>query len=213
MLVKGSSDQASIDSGTLLRLIMPALPPFVILSHARLSCSFAGRPKRPRPPRPTAHARGRRRGRRGRSAGALRRTATAAREDRGEVLRRERFVPVDSSFAPRVRAADGRAVVVGRPRPGWHARLLPRVPLAAGRGRSHPTSPRAATASMRTSPHRIRTGSRVSARDEGRRHHARDEIVDAPPPGRWVYRIGLAANWRDDPAAGDVMLLSAPVRR
>jgi hypothetical protein len=30
------------------------------------------------------------------------------------------------------------------------------------------------------------------------------------PPGRWTYRVGLAANWRNDPDAGDVMLISAP---
>src|SRR5262249_20565066 len=41
--------------------------------------------------------------------------------------------------------------------------------------------------------------------------HAR-RLVDRPPPGRWVYRVGLAANWRDDPSGGDVMLLSAPTR-
>jgi hypothetical protein len=35
-------------------------------------------------------------------------------------------------------------------------------------------------------------------------------FVDKPPPGRWVYRIGVSANWRDDPTDGDVMWLSRP---
>jgi len=37
-------------------------------------------------------------------------------------------------------------------------------------------------------------------------------IVDKPPRGPWVYRIGLAANWIDDTAGGDVLVLSAPAQ-
>jgi hypothetical protein len=37
-------------------------------------------------------------------------------------------------------------------------------------------------------------------------------FVDHPPRGRWAYRIGLAANWLDDPTRGDVLLVSEPVR-
>jgi hypothetical protein len=31
------------------------------------------------------------------------------------------------------------------------------------------------------------------------------------PPGNWTYRVGLTANWNDDPNAGGVTSLSAPV--
>jgi Dolichyl-phosphate-mannose-protein mannosyltransferase len=34
---------------------------------------------------------------------------------------------------------------------------------------------------------------------------------DRPPPGRWTYRVGLSANWLNNPAQGDVLLLSDPV--
>ncbi len=37
-------------------------------------------------------------------------------------------------------------------------------------------------------------------------------FVDHPPRGRWAYRIGLAANWLDDPTRGDVLLVSEPVK-
>ena len=37
-------------------------------------------------------------------------------------------------------------------------------------------------------------------------------FVEKPPSGGWSYRVGLMANWLDDPARGDVLLLSAPVR-
>ena len=34
---------------------------------------------------------------------------------------------------------------------------------------------------------------------------------DRPGPGRWTYRVGLAANWLNNPSLGDVYLLSAPL--
>ena len=33
-------------------------------------------------------------------------------------------------------------------------------------------------------------------------------FVDHPPKGTWTYRIGMTANWLDDPTAGDVYLFS-----
>lgn len=36
-------------------------------------------------------------------------------------------------------------------------------------------------------------------------------FVDRPPPGRWTYRVALAANWLDDPSRGDLLLVSEPV--
>ncbi len=35
--------------------------------------------------------------------------------------------------------------------------------------------------------------------------------VDRPKKGRWTYRVGLTANWLNDPSLGDLMLLSPPV--
>jgi hypothetical protein len=36
-------------------------------------------------------------------------------------------------------------------------------------------------------------------------------VVDDPPPGKWTYRITVAANWLDDPKMGDTFVVSAPV--
>jgi hypothetical protein len=36
-------------------------------------------------------------------------------------------------------------------------------------------------------------------------------FLDRPGPGRWVYRVAVAANWLDDPARGDVYFVSRPV--
>ena len=35
--------------------------------------------------------------------------------------------------------------------------------------------------------------------------------VDTPGRGTWTYRIGVGANWVDDPKMGDVFEVSAPV--
>jgi hypothetical protein len=39
----------------------------------------------------------------------------------------------------------------------------------------------------------------------------RTSAVDRPGPGTWTYRVGAAANWIDNPELGDVFLLSNPV--
>ena len=36
-------------------------------------------------------------------------------------------------------------------------------------------------------------------------------FVDHPGRGTWTYRIGIAANWLDDPTLGDVYVVSSPV--
>jgi hypothetical protein len=36
-------------------------------------------------------------------------------------------------------------------------------------------------------------------------------FVDHPGRGKWVYRIGVAANWLNDPSLGDIYVVSPPV--
>ena len=36
------------------------------------------------------------------------------------------------------------------------------------------------------------------------------EFVDRPQPGRWFYRVAIAANWLNDPGYGDRYLVAAP---
>ncbi len=216
VLVKGSSDQASIDSGTLLRLIMPALPPFAIL----VACApflFVRR---------TAEAHASRRVPPSTLAvvaavvavvplvlfAALPplRARTAVKYFDESV-----FVPVDSSFAPRVRTADGRAVVSWDDRAPAGTRAFYRVfrsrPVAVAPDPTLPPGRDGVRCGPRPTGYAQAVECRLEMKVVGTTRATR--FVDAPPPGRWVYRIGLAANWRDDPAAGDVMLLSAPVRR
>jgi hypothetical protein len=35
-------------------------------------------------------------------------------------------------------------------------------------------------------------------------------FTDHPGPGKWIYRIGVAANWVDDPKLGDIYVVTKP---
>jgi hypothetical protein len=35
-------------------------------------------------------------------------------------------------------------------------------------------------------------------------------FTDHPGPGKWIYRIGVAANWVDDPQLGDIYVVTKP---
>jgi hypothetical protein len=39
----------------------------------------------------------------------------------------------------------------------------------------------------------------------------RTSVVDHPPPGAWVYRIAASASWINDPSAGNIFVVGAPV--
>ena len=39
----------------------------------------------------------------------------------------------------------------------------------------------------------------------------RTGFAEGPPSGRWVYRVGVLANWRDDPSLGDPVYVTDPV--
>jgi hypothetical protein len=36
-------------------------------------------------------------------------------------------------------------------------------------------------------------------------------FAERPPPGRWVYRVAVAANWLDDPHYGDIYFVTMPI--
>jgi hypothetical protein len=38
-----------------------------------------------------------------------------------------------------------------------------------------------------------------------------ERYVDRAPPGRWTYRVGMTANWKNDLSLGDIMIVSKPV--
>ena len=38
-----------------------------------------------------------------------------------------------------------------------------------------------------------------------------ERYIDRAPPGRWTYRVGMTANWKNDLSLGDIMIVSKPV--
>jgi hypothetical protein len=217
LLVKGSSDQASLDNGTLLRLLLPGLPPLAILVAIApllvLRSPAAAEP----PPKPPAL-------RTGVAAIALvallplvvfavlrpHKRPNPVTYGPGSVL-----VPVDRNFHVRIGRAGGDAIL------SWDAPSTSAVRVFYRVFRSMPVVP----APDPTLPPGV---DGVRCHVEYTRVHggASDcwlemppagvtratRFVDRPPAGRWVYRVALAANWLDDVNGGDLMLLSPPVR-
>jgi hypothetical protein len=218
IIVKGSSEQANIEGGTLLRLLLPGFPPLVILvALAVLLVPRVGRAsRRPLGPAPV---------RRGLVALVLAVFALVPLllfatlpplRDRSVVKYFEEnvAVPVDDGFEVEVRPGGGGELI------SWRA---PRSAGVRSFYRVFRSRPEVAAPDPTRPPRR--DGIRCVERPTGYAGAAdcrlemsfigtsrSTSFVDGPPAGPWVYRIGLAANWRDDENAGDVLLLSGPGR-
>jgi len=219
LIVKGSSDQATVDAGTLLRLFMPGFPPLLILSALVPMLVVGSRISKWTPIRPAPV-------RRRYAAIAVAafclvplllfivlpplRAHTVVKYYAEGVM-----VPVDGDFTVDVRRGDEGVLVSWRApsSPGVRAfyrvfRSRPIVPapdpaLPPGRDgiRCHEQPASGYTEAVDCALEMSLVGVTRASR-----------FVDRPPAGRWVYRVGLAANWLDDTDAGNVVLLSKPGR-
>ena len=219
LIVKGSSDQATIDAGTLLRLVMPGFPPLLILSALIPLLVVGSRISKWAPIRSAPV-------RRGYAAAAVAafclvplllfvvlpplRAHTAVKYFPEDVM-----VPVDAAFVLDARESDEGVLV------SWQAPSSPGVRAFYRVFRSRPIVP----APDPTLPPG-RDGVRCHEQPASGYAEAVDcalemslvgvtrasPFVDRPPAGPWVYRVGLAANWLDDADAGDIVLLSKPGR-
>jgi Dolichyl-phosphate-mannose-protein mannosyltransferase len=213
ILVKGTSDQANIESGTLLRLFLPGFPPLLIFT-ALIPLAWRDR----LPGGPDSRAVDRRV-----LAGAavvfglvpvLLFLALSPLRDRSAVKYFDEnvFVPVDGGFTVTVGRGGGGELVrwrgvsasttdafyrVFRVRPDEPA---PDPTLAPGRE---------GIRCLAVARHRA-SDCRLEMTPIGESRTA--SFVDHPPAGPWVYRVGLVTNWLDDLSLGDLMLLSAPGR-
>jgi hypothetical protein len=213
ILVKGTSDQANIEGGTLLRLFLPGFPPLLILTTL-IPLLWRDR----LPAGPGSRAVGRRV-----LAGAVvvfglvpvliflalpplhARTAVKYFDENV-------FVPVDRGFTVKVGRGGGGELV------RWKSASTSTTHAFYRVFRVRPEKP----APDPTLPSG-RDGIRCLAVAGDRANDCRLEMtpigesrttsfVDHPPAGPWVYRVGLVANWLDDPSLGDLMLLSGPGR-
>jgi hypothetical protein len=204
-LVKGSYASASIEDGSLFRIMMPSYPAFVLLL-ASVPLLLPHAPGKLRPFRaafaaPRSRTRWRLVGAAVLVSAIVPLAAFAAADTHGRLDP----VTVQSTVMPVPGNVDlGLAASVHRRR----VTLTWRNTKAAGspvfyriwRARSDGfTCPPAPGARLCT----------LAAPDVGVTRT--DRYVDRAPRGHWVYRVVIAANWLDDPQYGDPYLVSRPV--
>jgi hypothetical protein len=204
LLVKGTYVLASLDDATFFRLLMPAFPAYVLLtgSVVLLIPGIRARPDASEPILPPGRLR----------LAVLVAAAAFAALPLAAVASLPRLhdggasaVQLDISLLP-VSSAVEPTVLAGPSgvRLSWHA------PRSRGGAVFY----------------RILRGHQPDVLCGGRLNNAADDcrlyaeqigvtrgttFVDHPPPGRWMYRIGVSANWLNDTTLGDIYVVSTPV--
>jgi hypothetical protein len=215
-LVKGSSPAVNVETGSIWRLLMPAWPAYFLLGASlpllvphwgsRLADRFRSTV------RPLAGG-----ARAVAAAGAavflLPVVAFAALppDDTREATKvplRSLFLPIDGSFQPRGAQTEAGVLRVTWPRIGGYADRF-YVVLRSPRRFVFP-----ATTDVVVEGQRCRTPGGAFRctleMEEIGRTRARF-WREVPPRGAWTYRVGIAANWLDDPEFGDIFVVSAPL--
>ena len=203
LLAKGTYIPASIDDASFFRIMMPSFPAYVLLA-ASVVLLVPGARARPAPVQPDRPG-------------------------------RRLTVAVVAAFA--VFAALPLGVVAAVPRLHDQGQLAVRAPdtLIPVSGTVQATrsgnTVRLSWGGLKPSTarsfyHVLRaTGSKPDVACAGRVNNSADNcilysesiattrgttFVDRPGPGRWTYRIGVAANWVDDPTLGDIYVVTKP---
>jgi hypothetical protein len=207
LVVKGANEQATIESGSFFRLLMPAWPAYLLLFAAipllvptlgrRLGARVEPPPVRRLHPAPLVVAI--------LALAALPFVAIAfaqpldgpdravVQDDVGNVL----LTPVDTGIATQV-TARGEARELTWTVPDYGPRLFYRVIRTNEAGPDTACAPKGDTVECTL------TGEVLATTREPR-------YVDGSPPEGVTYRIGVATNYADDPEGGDVFVLGPPV--
>jgi hypothetical protein len=207
--VKGGYGQAGIEDSSLLRIMIPTIPAFVLMLAA-LPYLLPGAVRRPAPDAPERRFLSRR----------ARWIAV------GATIVLSAVVPLAAFGAARtLSGSPPRAIIVQQP-------IIPNgIELgtsATSRGRRVVlTWRRQTSAGGPLFYHVFRTAASASAFSCDATTHAErcvlanttdlgattaETFADHPPHGSWDYRVGVSANWLDDLTQGDVYLLGRPVR-
>ena len=220
LVVKGTSEQARVEDASFFRLLMPAFPAFVLMLAAvpllapKLGAAIAARwpAARPNPRRLTVPV--------GAAAIGLvviplillvaSRVQTEPMTVKNDA--QHTLVPVSGDFALTGASRRG-AVHLTWKRPYTGSVGVFYVVLRAPKKFPDPTNPDERVVKKGVSCRAPRGGVSLDCHLYMRRIKATKALtfVDHPTRGRWTYRIGLAANWLDDPARGDVLLVSEPL--
>jgi hypothetical protein len=209
-IVKSAYPQASFEDGSLFRLLMPIYP-FFVLGLAALPLLLPGAPSRLGPFRPVW------RGPSPRARAALvgaalvlaalvplavtaAATTTTGAVHAASVTGTEMPISVDTDVGLRARLRNGTVLLTWRRQRPLGGSVFYRVWRLAATQDDGLTCAKVTGAESCTLAYGTEVG---VTRDPAR--------YDKPPAGTWVYRVGIAANWLDDPAYGDVYFASAPV--
>ena len=219
LLIKGTSEEASVENASFFRLLMPSFPAFLLLLAAvpMLVPGFSLTRRlfvtRAVVRRPGNRLLG--------VAGALlvvlplivvAGTSAQSRPVAVTYRFQDVYVPVQSSFHLRVEPSGAGARLTwaspysGTTRAFYTVLRSPAVyPDPSGNGERKVVGgvachPRMHGASVQCDLVMDRIGTSVSP-----------GWTDRPPKGRWSYRVGLSANWLNDRELGDLLLVSTPV--
>jgi hypothetical protein len=200
VLAKATYIPASVEDASFWRILMPAFPAFVLLAAA-IVLAVPGLRLRPVVPPPRAFSRT--------LAGAavvfavlpLGAVAAIPRlHDRGAqaVHFENTFIPASSKVHARASVTAGSVRLTWRGSAASTASGFYRVMRVKGTGLACPGRLNNASDNCALYTDSIGTTKATS-------------FTDTPRPGTWTYRIGVAANWLDDPTLGDVYVVSEPV--
>jgi hypothetical protein len=204
VIVKGSYASASIEDGSLFRIMMPSYPAFILLL-ASVPLLVPHAPSRLRAWRP-AFAGATPRVRLGAAAAAVLVTALAPLAaiglasthdtDRASAQATIMPLPVNVDLGLRADVSAGRVVL------SWRAGHAAGGPVFYRVWRDRKDG-------FDCEPRTGATLCNVTMPEVG--VTKTNGFIDRPPTGHWVYRIALAANWLDDPGYGDPYLIGRPV--
>jgi hypothetical protein len=206
LLVKGTYVQASVEDASFWRIMMPAYPAYLILAA---SVVLLAPGLRARPATEPLSLSGRRRTAviAGAAAvffvlplGVIAATSPLHDQGRQAVRVGDSLVPVSGGVGLEASAVNGMVRLSWRDRSASTASAFYRV-LRSNRPGATACAGRLRNAAddcrlyMDLVPKATRSTS----------------YVYRPGPGNWTYRIGVAANWLDDPTLGDIYVVSPPV--
>jgi hypothetical protein len=210
VVVKGSYTAASVEDGSIFRIMMPVFPAFILLL-ASLPLLFPHAPRLLQPWRAAvavsrAPVRWSLVGATLLLSAVVPLAAFAAADTQGGAAETAALggtimpIPMNVDLGVTARRSGSRVLLSWRAENSIGGPVFYRIwrgPAASGDGLTCPPAPGARSCYIRLPEIGVsKTGS----------------FVDRPGKGRWVYRVTVAANWLDDPNYGDIYLVSSPVR-
>jgi hypothetical protein len=214
-LVKGSSPAVTVESGSFWRLLLPAFPAyFLLLASIPLLVPVAGRQLAEGFPSLTRSYSWRHPAVVGLAALAavvpLLVVAVLPSQKQAvatTVPLRSLFLPIDATWQASVEGVEGGLQLrwpASRARGGDVFYVLYRSPVSY----RFESNDKLVDQGLMCTP---ATGATHCSLEMDEVARGRDTVaIDRPGPGSWTYRVGVAANWLDDPEQGDVFVVSGP---